>query len=310
MKKTKFNISLINSNKTKKSNKRYKWTGTGKDMLFGLVYLKKKYKDVCLPLLSFFSSDLMLDTAIRYECSLNKNKSEANHKDYKLYFPTNNSNKKNELSSKDFIEKLKYCRNNKKRFSLIPIYLMLNNCDYSEAHYNYLIFDNKKNIVERFDPYGVYNYESFETFLWFDKDFKRLLKNNKLKMTYITPEQTCLDTGVQAQEEKDISRGKASVRKNDFGGYCGPWSIYYSDLRLKYPDIEPDILQRIILKKLKKNPKTLRQFIRDYSTKLKKYKYNVLREINESCKDVSKDRFASINCFQEFKELKLYKLLK
>ena len=26
------------------------------------------------------------------------------------------------------------------------------------------------------------------------------------------------------------------------------------------------------IKKLKKNPKTLRQFIRDYSTKLKKYK--------------------------------------
>ena len=85
MKKTKLNISLSNSKKTKKSNKRYRWTGTGKDMLFGLVYLKKKYKDVCLPLLSFFSSDLMLDTSLRYECVLNKKKSEANHKNYKIY---------------------------------------------------------------------------------------------------------------------------------------------------------------------------------------------------------------------------------
>ena len=51
-----------------------------------------------------------------------------------------------------------------------------------------MIFDTKKNEIERFEPYGHKGFTKKEEkpFLWFDEYFTEWLQDNKLEYNYIS----------------------------------------------------------------------------------------------------------------------------
>ena len=298
-----FNISIMQKSRTNNA----RWKGSGRDILFGMIYLKEKYKNLCLPLSTFYKNDIMLDTTIQYECVLEKGQKYAKRQDYKLLFPGNDS-----IGGRDFIKKILECIKNNKRFVMIPLYLIWNECDITDAHYNYIVIDTfKKPItIERFDPFGVFKDDSEETLEWFDLDFKKYMRQFGVKFKYYSPEKYCPDVGFQGKEELNISRGNANEINSDPGGFCGVWSIYYGELRLRYPNIPINKLVELSLEKLSKSNISLREFIRNYSRHLKKQKYKIIKKVNKKCMGISKNSLTSKICTQEFIDKELIKFLK
>ena len=302
-KKRTVSISIMNKSVSIKPN----WKGSGLDILFGLLYLKEKYNNVCVPLLSFFKKDLMWDTTIQYECKLKSKKKIARHEDYNIYLPSNSLEK--DIVGKDFVDKLNECFKTK-RFAIIPIFLLWNECDYSDAHFNFLIIDNKTKTMERFDPYGVFKEDSYKTLDWFDEDMEKFMKKNNFNMIYHKPISYCPQYGLQQKEENNIEKGKGTERDSDPGGYCGVWCIYYSELRVRYPDMDKNKLIAKTMKKLKSQPKNFRNFIRDYSVFILKNKKKINQQIRNSCLNYITDLNKFKECEKAFINKFIFNLFK
>ena len=152
----------------------------------------------------------------------------------------------------------------------MPIFIHWTDCDV--GHYNLLIIDTKLKFIERFEPYGSILYEKHNKeqqtiSAVFDKELKLALSNSIFKdYKYINPKQSCPRVGFQEEEEMDLKFGvKTPANSLDPGGFCGVWSLWYANLRIKYPNIPPRRLQSKAFNILKKNPHSLRRFIRNYA---------------------------------------------
>ena len=257
-----------------------KWYGTAENMLVGMIYIREKYKNICIPLKKFFNAS-MSDLCIRYVCNIDsKKKKTAKKTDYKLYFP---SLKENDTEGQDFKEELNNCFKNGNRFAMLPIFLYWYECDRSDAHFNFYIIDNKMKTIERFDPYGVMKWESYETYDWLDKSMKAYLKKNKMDYTYFSPEEYCPVVGLQHKEEGEREKGVTKHKDSDSDGYCGAWCLFYTEMRLKNPDLKKKELLSTITKQLKENPKSFKSFIKTYSTFVLKMKSEIKEKINQLC---------------------------
>lgn len=283
------------------------WKGSGLDILFGLLYLKQKYKNVCIPLSSFFKTDLMWDTTIQYKCILKPKQKKAKHEDYNIYLPSESQIK--DIKGEQFIDILRNCFKTY-RFVIVPLFILWNECDLTDAHFNFIIMDNKNKTIERFDPFGVFKDDSYETLDWFDEDMDNFMKKNKFNFTYHKPMSYCPDYGFQQKEENNIEKGKGTEKSTDPGGYCGVWCIYYSELRLRYPDKNKDKLIQEVFKKLKTNPKNFRNFIRDYSNFILKQKNVVNNFIRKHCLKYIDNILEYKKCEKDFINRFIFKLFK
>lgn len=264
-----FDLKSVNKNKTY-------FSGTGRDMIFGILYLIKKYNSICdvtrrTSKKSY--SDFMYDISIMYVCN---NNIKAKPKDYELLFPYGKDN---------FDKNLKKC---KKRFIVAPIFFENpDKCQNDIAHYNILIIDKKNKTIERFESYGHDQYNDLNKYLIY-KSFDSRMASFYPSYQFISPEKFCPMMGLQQIEENQINNNSNIETYSDPGGFCGVWGIWYADLRLKHPNIDRKKLlekaSKIIMKQ-----KNLRTYIRNYSGKLNKYRNKIIKTLKKKNKLLKKN---------------------
>ena len=134
-----------------------------------------------------------------------------------------------------------------------------------------MLIDTKKKTIERYDPHGVAGTWEFHTKL-LDKALKDFFKKELPGYKNLYPLETCPFLGFQPEQElqkeavKQMEQLAKHLKKEI--GFCVGWSLFYINLRLKYPDVNPKKLQEMAIAKLKKGDMT--NFIKNYVTYLSK----------------------------------------
>lgn len=256
------------------------------DILMGLIYLLQKHVYACSTLTKNFmiNNDLcnyFLNIGIKTntKCEFLNFEIVWIHK--KLFF------------SENFVSNFKKClMDNKIRFIVVPLGIELK----EGSHANYLIFDKKTYEIERFEPYGSnppykfnYNKHLLDNVLTF--------KFNEIdeRIKYISPDQFLPKIGFQYF---DIYESKTK-KIGDPGGFCALWSIWYTDMRLQYPEIERTSLVNKLLKEIKRKNISFRNLIRNYSTNITKIRDEILAKSNITINDWLNDEYTE----EQFKKI-------
>ena len=267
------------------------YKGLGYDMLMAYVYLIKKYRSkLCIAIGDKKTIKGSFDPT------------------YIGLIYQRNSNR-NVMTYHGGVDELSnFVKNCKKRFFAIPLSI-----EYPDSgpHFNILIGDNVRKVIERFEPYGAYIDDKVHESL--DRDFKDFLKTFSLDFEYKNPDEFCPASGFQEREETNIHKKKASVRRNDYRGYCGMWSIWFIEMKMRNPDLPSDKLLKKALKemrKLKENKKekfTYRRFVRNYKEHIVEMRKGILREGGVNCMPGNKspDYFTFQRCAKLFLDRKL-----
>lgn len=261
------NIDIMAKTTVYKSN----WIANGFDVLFSVIYLLERYKDLCVPLSKISKTGIENLSDVIIYWTHNRKKPKVN--DYIMEYPG---------GKEAFKTALNICLMDKKtNFVIVPIGIKFSSG--SGGHFNIILIDKKRKTIERFEPYGVESIEDFKIMSEFEKIFKKLFTGYKL----YGGNQLCPDKGLQSIEENAIEKGKGTAidLESDPVGYCIAWSIYYVDMRLTYREIKPMDLIKLLIKNLAKYKHSLRTFIRNYSTYLVNEKNQFLKKLD---KDISK----------------------
>jgi hypothetical protein len=155
------------------------------------------------------------------------------------------------------------------------------------GHANLLIFNPVRNEIERFEPHGLRTSISWVKNDLLEKNIiNRIVKPfNKLSKTtlkFVSSEHSC-PTGFKGFQDYEGRALKTSrdlgneVIIKDPGGYCVSWSMFYLDLRLKFPSLDSKRLKKAVYDILTTNPERLRAFIRGQHRYMEK-------EINKALK--------------------------
>ena len=265
----------INSKKVlkKKPTKKTLFMGSGFDLLFGLIYLSKKYKNLDIPFkfdkkYGYERNDFM-NYGVRFDCNYFDSKQ-------KLILP---------LIEKKFFDLIK---KSKKRFLAIFVYIKWD-CKSNSAHFNSLLFDTKLKTIERFEPYTTFKESKYLNVVSkFDKKFIKLLKKNLGDYSYIKPTGFCPKIGFQQKEEQSLLSAK-TIRTlgnyeldNDPGGFCGAWVLYFLNLKLENPDVDSKKLLKNVYKYLVLDHHSFRTFIRNYSSFIVKERNKILKSLKKN----------------------------
>ena len=123
--------------------------------------------------------------------------------------------------------------------------------------------------MERFEPYG--HGVTTDEHLKVDKLIEKAFRSRKINIKFISPYQFIPEKSFQEYEETEGT----NKRKDDPGGFCGVWGIWYVNLRLKFPEAKSEDLIKQALK-LIKGKKNFKNFIRNYSAFLVRMRNNML----------------------------------
>ena len=88
-------------------------------------------------------------------------------------------------------------------------------------------------------------------------------------------------------EEMMLRDGIKTPRQiNDAEGYCTAWCIWYTEMRLKFPELNREKIIQKSINILVQYKHSLRTFIRSYSFELIKFRQNLLKkkQTNKNCK--------------------------
>lgn len=228
------------------------FVGISIDILVGLLYLLNKHSFACSTLTKNFIKNDELLTYIKVMGFETNTKYEFTNFEIvwtykKIFF------------SENFVNNFKKCVNNKKvRFVIIPLGIEIQ----EGSHANYVIFDKNTFEVERFEPYGSnspsnydYNERMLDSILSFK--FNEIYDN----ITYISPTKFLPKIGFQYVDVYE----KKTKKLGDPGGFCAVWSIWYTDMRLTYPDYDRKKLVTKLLKEIRTESISFKNLIRDYS---------------------------------------------
>ena len=156
-----------------------------------------------------------------------------------------------------------------KRFIALPFGF---NCN-KFGHANYLLFDRVKKTLERFESFGKVT-DSCLSNPNVDREIEKLFRE-KLStyakeyagFRYVKPSEIFPDHNIQSIQESETEWENRKTSCNPVG-FCSVWSIWYIELRVSNPDIEPKKLIRETIDNLLKEYGSLTNFIRNYSLKL------------------------------------------
>ena len=255
------------------------FTGSIFDVLFGLIFLYKKYKkDVCLVVgSSITKSDIYHNKKINQNYNYN-----GEFRSFELLW----SNKK--LTHDDFfIKKFQNCANNKKKkFVVIPIGIEMK----EGSHAGYLVYDIKKKELERFETYGGVvtllgvNYDS----ALLDEKIENKFKKIDPEIKYFKPIDFLPKISFHLFE---IAEGKKKNKKiGEPAGYCALWCIWYIDNRLKYKNIGRKNLVNSLIQNIKSKNISFKNLIRNYAINIMKIRDSVLKKANLTINDwISED---------------------
>lgn len=250
------------------------YIGISIDVVCGLIYLSKKFKNI---------QTTLSDNIINNNNLLNYYKKNGITKgiygDFlnfeiiwsfqKLFYPTN---------IKDIL--IKFLENPSKRYLIMPIGIELSN----GAHANILIYDKETKSIERFEPYGKdwppgFNYNPISL----DQNLKNLFTNilittNKdIEFEYFEPSKYEQKIGIQTIDINEYNRGKSI---GDPLGFCAAWALWYVEMRIvnhmiSRVDLIPKLIHHIRNKKI-----FFRSVIRSYTKSITDYRDSLLLQIN------------------------------
>jgi hypothetical protein len=215
------------------------------------LYLFKKYKTGCL----ITDQDAYNQTILEIRLTIDRDK------------PNINDERLNNLS-----KKLVKCISQNEPVIIIPLGLVILVKGESEGHSNLLIYRNNTRQLEHFEPHGS-NFKGFDTNTKIlvndvlDKDLDYLVKNindelgekGLLPIKLLKAHEVCPRIlGVQAYE----SRSRLKKLPIEPGGYCSVWSMFFTEMCLKNPEISSKQIYKAILDERDKQS--------DYNSKFKK----------------------------------------
>lgn len=248
------------------------------DILFSLIYIKEKYKDVGLVLeYPLNENNKVTDhyklLGINYEFKLKFSNIQIIWSFQRMIYPTY------------FDTWFKNNKNKKYKFVIIPIGIEISN----KLHANILFYDVKKKIVERFEPHGYnppkelnYNPKLLDKLL--EIKFKKIDKDIK----YVTPQDYLPQIGLQMYE---IYETPICKKLGDPNGFCGIWCTWWIDKRLENHNLEPDILINKIIKQIKLQNLKFKNIIRNYSKNITELRDNYLKKYNTDINDWYNNNF-------------------
>ena len=252
------------------------------DILFGLIFLLKKHKNVCSP--------ISIDKSFQCENypSLGAvNKSLCNYLGFEIIWDGERIK-----TNIDFDQKLKNCIVENNNFIIIPLGIDLKN----KGHSNYLIYDVKKNELERFEPHGNkvprgFNYNS----KLLDSKLKEFFSKRFDKLKYFSPKDFLPKIGFQTMDNYEGNKNKIG----DPAGFCALWSIWYVDNRITNSNIDRKKLVNILFENISFKKVSYKNTIRNYSKQIIKIRDDILKKVSISINDWMNDEYTN----EQFDEL-------
>lgn len=230
------------------------FTGAVLDVLFGLIHLLKTNNNCCTPVSTVSTVNVQFE--IRWEKDVLK-------------------------MNDNFIETFKMC---KKRFIIVPLGIELD----QGSHANYIIYDSLLNEFERFEPYGShgpyqFNYNSNIL----DFNLKKLFLNVYPDAKYFKPSDFLPKIAFQFFETVEAKTSKIG----DPSGFCALWSIWYTDQRLNYPDVNRRSLVKKLIKQIRLQDISYKNLIRNYSVNITNIRDKVFEKVNITINDWINDSY-------------------
>jgi ankyrin repeat protein len=250
------------------------YTGATIDIIFGLLFLKKKFlknNNLGFLLKSPLSENNELESYWN-EVGININ--------YKLFFVNSCINwtyqqlylhpKFNDIITKMLRSKVKYI--------IIPI-----NIEQENSHANIIFWDVEKKLVERFEPNGKNNPLSYNPNL-LDTIILNKLKMFDDKINYLRPVDYLPTIGVQILE--GLEKNKCKI--GDPNGFCAIWCTWWIYQKLTYQQSSSisskDLIEKII-KKIKLDNLSFKEIIRNFSSHVTELRDSYLKKINLDIND-------------------------
>lgn len=241
-----------------------------KDVGIFTLYLNDKYKELLIPnMQNYMIKNLTFENTFPFSDDLISKEtvfpwiiSYYSNTEYYIHPYLNN-----------LINAERYDKN--KRFGIVFLSLKYDNV----LHANILIYDFKNLTIERFEPYGNTSLienevdDLLEEELTWSTGFKYLRPNDFLPFA-----------GFQTiSDETNLINTKAG----DFGGFCLAWCLWYTETRIKNPDIDPKTLVIKIINKLNKMEYKFSEHIRNYSNKINQKRIDYIKKLGINEKDIS-----------------------
>lgn len=255
------------------------FTGSTLDILIGLIYLLKKHRYACGLLTKNFTANKELCAFYKSIGIIMNTKCEF------LNFEIIWVHQRLYLMD-GFYDNFKKCIKNS-RFIIIPIGIEMR----EGSHAGYLIYDNKLQEVERFEPHGstsppglYYNPNLLDELL--EARFKIIDDNIK----YVRPKEYLPKVGFQLI---DVSENKKR-KIGDPEGFCALWSIWYVDMRLTYKDTDRKELVKMLLKTIKSKNISFRNMIRNYGKNIIDIRDNILKKSEMNINDWINDQYTDM----------------
>jgi len=145
------------------------------------------------------------------------------------------------------------------------------------GHANSLIYDIKKNEIERFEPHGITN--DYDSDLLDDLIKKKLKYINK-NLKYISPKDFLPHRSFQSLENYFVDK-----KIGDPNGFCAAWSLWYTEMRIKHKNIDRKKLVKKIIKYIKYNNISFMNLIRNYTLSITKERDKLFAKANMDIND-------------------------
>ena len=259
------------------------YRGLGYDMLMSYIYIVNKY-----------GSNLCIAIGDKETIKREYNPTYVGL----IYERTGGSNKMVFHGGKEkLVEFIRRCN---RRFFAIPLSL-----EYPDSgpHFNLLVGDRERKVLQRFEPYGGGIDEKVHDN--FDKEMKELIKEYDLRLKYENPDQLYSGSGFQDVEETAINKKAASVRVNDYRGYCGMWGVWFLEMKLKNPQkTSRDIISESMKEIKKLEGMSFRNYIRNFKDDIVEKRKALMEKAGIKCRDpytgFSPDYELFKKCAQQF----------
>ena len=251
------------------------YIGISLDIVFGLIYLSKKFKNIQTSLTTDLVNNINLENY--YMKNSIKKGLFGDFLNYeivwsfqKLFYPT--------TLKKTLIN---FIKDDSKRYLIIPIGIELSN----GAHANIILYDKINKSIERYEPYGKdwpsgFNYNPISL----DHNLKNLFNNllntnnpNLITFTYYEPSTYEQKIGLQTLDINEYNRGKSI---GDPTGFCSAWSLWYVEMRVVNHNIDKkDLIPKLILH-IRNKRIYFRSIIRSYTKHITDIRDKILSTVN------------------------------
>jgi hypothetical protein len=196
-------------------------------------------------------------------------------------------------------ESLLHCIKSSKRFIMIPLTI-----DYESdsLHANFLIYDKRKNAIERFEPNGyIIGEESYKCLGENDDIIKTFFNTYFKNLKYFSPYNFCPLNSFQVQEY--ITRSKLNNYLDKLGS-CVTWSMWYTHLRLSNPDIPRHELINAAIYAFEKNNIDYTYFIIGFSRLIESIKNIITSKTTMDYKIIKIDNILRDSIEKEYLKIK------